>query len=79
MKFRYFFPLVDRLVQEQETAWATALSGVLVDLEGLQEVVDQQEEQKQQRRQRLEAVLEQLQQIEAAAHDLRTAAQSETP
>jgi len=78
MKFRYFFPLVDRLVEEQENAWTTALSGVLVDLEGLQEVVEQQEEQKHQRRQRLAAVVEQLQQINAAGDDLRAAAPTMT-
>lgn len=76
MKFRYFFPLVDQLVAEQENTWTTALSGVLVDLEGFQEVVGQQEEQKHQRRERLATVVEQLQQIEAAANDLRAAAQT---
>ncbi|MFP3866577.1 MAG: dynamin family protein [Desulfobacteraceae bacterium] len=78
LKFRYFFPLIDHLVQEQQKNWEAALKSLFVDLDGLKEAIQQQEDRKEDWRRRLQGVVQQEMQIEAALASLREAAEKAT-
>ncbi len=65
LKFQYFFPLVDNLSGEQEKALNLTLAALLLDLEGLQEVIGQQSRQRELWQQRLQGLLQRLAQTEA--------------
>lgn len=77
LKFRYFFPLLDHLVSEQERGLRAALGSLLVNLDGLKEAIQQQEDRKEEWRQRLQGVIQQESEVEHTLVSLRDAAASE--
>ncbi len=65
LKFQYFFPLAEYLAGEQGRGLHLTLAALLVDLEGLQQVISQQSQQREVWRRRLEDLTQRLQQVEA--------------
>ncbi len=47
LKFQYFFPLLEYLAKDQESGLKSALTALLVDLEGVQEAISQKSHQKE--------------------------------
>ena len=65
LKFQYFFPLVDRWLQQQEAGLEDTLGSLVGSLSGLTAAVHLEGEERQAREQRLEEMILGLQAIEA--------------
>jgi hypothetical protein len=64
LKFRFFFPLVDRWVKDQEAALDDALASLLADLEGMAAAVQVEEKDRAARGLRLEELISAVRKIE---------------
>jgi len=64
LKFRFFFPLVERWLKEQEAALDDALGSLLTDLEGMAAAAHLEEEERAVRRRRLEELIPRVKGIE---------------
>ena len=65
LKFQYFFPLTEYLAGEQGRGLHLTLAALLIDLEGIQQVIGQQSQQREFWRRRLEELTQRLEHIEA--------------
>lgn len=65
LKFQYFFPLVEYLAAAQARDLRLSLAALLMDLEGMQQVIRQQRQQREVWRRRLEELSHGLEQVEA--------------
>ncbi len=65
LKFQYFFPLVDRWLQQQEAGLEDTLGSLVGSLSGLTAAVHLEGGERQARKQRLEEMIPRLQAIEA--------------
>jgi hypothetical protein len=64
LKFRYFFPLVDEWLRQQEASLEDTLGSLLGSLQGAMEAMHLAEEERAARRKRLQELLPQVQAIE---------------
>ncbi len=71
LKFQYFLPLVDRWLQQQETALANTIRSLLTDLEGVAGSMQLEEEERTARRRRLEELLPQARKTEIHLEEMR--------
>lgn len=69
LKFQYFFPLADSLAKEQSKTLHLTLAALLVDLEGIQQIINQQSQQRDLWRRRLADLGQRLEQVEAGCLD----------
>ncbi len=65
LKFQYFFPLVEYLAAAQARDLRLSLAALLMDLEGMQQVISQQRQQREVWRRRLAEISQGLEQLEA--------------
>ena len=73
LKFQYFFPLLDRLSQDQENNLKSALAALMVDLEGVQEAISQKSHQKEAWRRQLAELALRVERFETGCKTLTAA------
>jgi GTPase SAR1 family protein len=73
LKFQYYFPLLEYLAKEQETGLKSALTALLVDLEGVQEAISQKSHQKEVWRRQIADLAVQVERFEKDCLELETA------
>jgi hypothetical protein len=71
LKFKYFLPLVDQWLKQQESALANTMRSLLTDLEGVAGSMHLEEEERAARRRRLEELVPQAQKIEILLEAMR--------
>ena len=64
LKFRYFFPLVDQWLKDQEADLDNALGSLMADLKGMAGAAGLEEEDRMGRRRRLEELLPRVEEVE---------------
>jgi hypothetical protein len=65
LKFRFFFPLVDEMIQRQEVYLDALLGSLTAGLEGLAEVLRQEEAEREARQRRLQELAPEIHSLEA--------------
>jgi chromosome segregation ATPase len=65
MKFRFFFPLVDEMIQRQEANLEVLIGSLTADLEGLADILRQEEADRGARQRRLQELTPEIRSLEA--------------